>query len=92
MTTTTTTTTCPTCKGTGKGTLRIGSMGHTMPIDCLTCNGTGQATTEQINALNRFNAMWCRCGNPTYGKTYHQTDDGHHWWTCDDCGKIAQLG
>jgi Fe2+ or Zn2+ uptake regulation protein len=37
--------------------------------------------------------FWCKCGNPSERVTYHaDTPDAKHHWTCDDCGKVRQVG
>jgi hypothetical protein len=41
-------------------------------------------------------AFWCFCGNPSGNHTYHDDNERRicrkHHWTCDDCGKVVQVG
>lgn len=89
---------CPTCKGKGKQAIRVSEHGgkwRDMEIGCTTCDGQGEITQEQYEQLKRAQEAWCRCEKPS-GETYHE--DGEraicrkHHYTCNDCGKITQVG
>lgn len=93
---------CPTCKGTGKQLIQVHfhekgtSTVRNMEIKCTTCEGTGVVSYQTIQALEKANKMWCRCGNPSGQSNFF--DDGvdskcsKHHWKCSDCGKILQVG
>lgn len=91
---------CPTCKGTGKVTIKVTTFGQkgseNFETDCLTCHGKGRITLKQARQLKKEQDSWCRCGNKSGKTDFH--DDGElgagseHCWTCSDCGKLTQVG
>lgn len=85
---------CPVCKD-GKLTITVTGEGKTseLEINCVHCNGQGTMTWAQRDAYDRMVAMWCRCGNSSGQVTFHDDAPGSkHHWTCDDCGKVVQVG
>jgi uncharacterized protein YbaR (Trm112 family) len=92
--------TCPDCKG--KGTLAYtiqesGKPERAMEMKCLTCKGAKTVNSVAAEAFERMQRamreMWCRCGNPSGEVSYHPDAPGSkHHWTCDDCGKVTQIG
>lgn len=63
---------------------------HTMR--CVTCDGAGTIEKSLADAMEDF---WCRCGNPSGDVTLHGEGSaicGKHHYTCDDCGRIVQVG
>ncbi len=93
--------TCTVCKGTGKQTITAKTWVNEahkfvdekpVTIDCIWCKGTGRMTPEQKADIKAYDAMWCRCKKSS-GSTYHpDTRRMKHHWTCNDCGKVTQVG
>jgi Fe2+ or Zn2+ uptake regulation protein len=70
---------------------------RSMELTCVICDGAGKITKAKARAVKAEQAMWCQCGNPGVVTSYHP--DGErgaachkHHWTCDDCGKVVQVG
>jgi hypothetical protein len=88
---------CPTCKGTGKQIIHSTTYGpegvveRDVEIDCLTCEGSGCANNKQLARLATINDGWCRCGNPSGEQKFFNNRDCHGY-TCEDCGKLTQIG
>ena len=94
---------CPTCKGTGKQTIRattIDDRGVTkeppMVITCILCKGAKEISEAEFASVERERELWCRCSKSKSGPFY---DDGKHpgcvnkhHWHCVNCGKITQIG
>ena len=71
---------------------------------CHTCNGEGWITEqkgcelaqEKLRLRREIALYWCNCGNPSEEVTFY--DDGQHphcekhCYTCNDCGKLVQVG
>ena len=90
---------CVGCTGTGKMKLGTGYSENGqlktkyMDITCIICNGKGEISEEAVKLLERQRNMWCRCGNKSGMTTFHDDRNGvKHHWTCDDCGKVTQVG
>lgn len=86
---------CPVCKGAKKNTYAVHAEGVTKNVElsCGVCFGTGQLSDAGLQAHKALQAMWCRCGNPSGNASFHDdTPTRKHHWTCDDCGKITQVG
>lgn len=90
---------CAKCNGTGKG--KCASVHYengvrkeqSFEITCFSCTGTGEVTAARVAQLKRMDEMWCRCGNPSGETTYHpDSPRAKHHWTCNECGKITQVG
>lgn len=95
---------CPNCNGTGKQKYsfqEFGKPAQMMEMDCMYCKGG----TKPMNALDalrhnlnkeRMNALWCKCEDNGHRVTYVPDNVSDkcrkHHWTCNDCGKIAQVG
>ena len=89
---------CPACKGEKKIDIvsyENGTKSH-FKIKCITCNGKGTITEEQNKQLNWEKQQWCSCGNPSQETIFHDDNTrkicSKHHWTCQDCGKIIQIG
>ena len=66
-------------------------------IKCVHCNGSSIISELKLFELEEEENMWCKCENKSGQVTYHEDDeDGaavlKHHWTCNDCGKIKQIG
>lgn len=87
---------CAVCKGSGKITYVVATGkgdGEMFEMGCVWCDRTGQMTESQCRSYVAAQEMWCRCGNPSGNSTYHPDEPGSkHHWTCDDCGKVTQIG
>lgn len=95
---------CPQCKGAKKITCTTTDVGpkgkrteSSFEMRCLTCDGKGMITRAAADSYQRELESWCRCGNKSEQVTYHDDDPRSkvctkHHWTCDDCGKIVQVG
>lgn len=96
---------CPCCKGSKVQhftviTSQPGEFERSTTTDmpCVWCKGTGEMTTDELAKFQRAQDIWCKCGNPSGQVSYH--DDvikggklvSKHHWTCDDCGKVTQIG
>lgn len=81
---------CPTCKGSGKETIKTSEAGgpwRLIQIGCIDCDGKGELTPERHARNLKQEAAWCHCG---HGKdTYHDSGD---YSTCNKCGKITYVG
>ena len=96
---------CPTCKGKGKLKVvvrvrEVTPVGVThippLEISCVVCEGVGKVTAAKLEAMKAEADLWCSCGNPSGNSKYHDDGDhpncSKHCWTCEDCGKILQVG
>jgi hypothetical protein len=85
---------CPTCKGTGKITIRSVEYRSDgiVSISCIWCDGKGKQTPAEKQKQEDFNNAWCKCGNPSGEVNYYHHMNGAHGYTCADCGKIIQTG
>ena len=91
---------CRCCKGSKIQhlTVMIGAPGKpdgtsTMDVPCVWCGGTGEMTPRQLAIYVGGLEIWCRCGNHSGQVTFHDdTPNSKHHWTCDDCGKVMQIG
>lgn len=91
---------CPTCKGSGETSLSVAV--YPKPpvlhkITCIDCKGAGLVTVSKFRRMENFRRyeaqFWCKCGNPSHNTSYHKdTPKAKHHWTCDDCGKVTQVG
>lgn len=83
---------CPTCKGTKKVTITVHEAGKVSKMDltCVVCHGQGKVTKQAKKAMDDF---WCKCGNPSGQSNFHDDSFGvKHHYTCNDCGKVTQVG
>lgn len=93
---------CPACNGAGIQTIEttMRSPGKvetsSLKITCVICKGAAVVTPAVIQALEREQAMWCRCGKSSDDVIFH--DDGEcgdchkHHYHCGNCQKISQVG
>jgi hypothetical protein len=85
---------CPVCiKGTMIIEVHANGSTSKMTIGCVHCDGKGNMTPTQKASHDGMLAMWCKCGNPSNNAIFR--DDApsvKHHWTCDDCGKVVQIG
>lgn len=64
-----------------------------LEMDCPYCDGKGEVSDKKLAAIEAVSKIWCLCGNPSQQCTYHPDEPGlKHHWTCDDCGKVTQIG
>jgi hypothetical protein len=87
--------TCIYCHGSKKMTIMIGTAGDSMEIGCVHCNAVGSvsATEAQQNADKAaFTALWCGCKTSSGSSYVPDCGSVKHHWTCDDCGKVTQIG
>lgn len=85
---------CPKCIN-GKMTVTVteGQTTYESTFECIYCHGHGEISDERLAKIRAMDAMWCRCGNKSGNITYHDDAPGSkHHWTCDDCGKVVQVG
>lgn len=90
---------CQPCKGTGQQNVTVSKSGEPdshIKLTCIWCKGTGRATPEQQRTLAAYDAMWCRCGNPS-GESNYFSDGQHpamhkHHYRCADCNSVTQVG
>lgn len=60
------------------------------------CHGKGTMSQVMADQMKADQDLWCECGNPSGESIFH--DDGmhpqcsKHCYTCQDCGKITQIG
>jgi hypothetical protein len=85
---------CPTCKG--EKFISISVVGQELKkaikIPCFDCFGTGIVTEVQRDGIERRNDLWCKCGAKS-GSTFHPDAFSiKHHYTCNDCGKVVQIG
>jgi uncharacterized protein YbaR (Trm112 family) len=83
---------CPTCKGTKEVTITVHEAGKVSKevLPCCLCHGAGKVTEKFKQAMDAF---WCNCGNPSEESTFHADAPGvKHHYTCNDCGKVTQVG
>jgi hypothetical protein len=59
-------------------------------MNCLWCNGTGTMTDEEAKLRQSINDAWCKCEDSS-GSSYYE-EGRSHGWTCNDCGKLTQVG
>lgn len=98
---------CGVCEGSKKQTLRgeeITTEGRKKietAIDCVWCHGSGEMTEIQLEGLQQYKDLWCKCGNPSgeggQRGSYFVGDGDHpklykHHWRCADCDKVLQIG
>jgi len=97
---------CALCKGTGKQTLTVSSIGSNpifsktptkTEIDCIICNGSGEMTAKDAALIEFENNMWCECKiqNPQdvrYYKDGQHPEISKHHWRCTVCKKVRQIG
>ena len=90
---------CSTCAGTGKITIQVSEYPNPPKpcvLDCIDCDGAGLITPEKGVALRRLRermkTFWCKCSSPSHTTFHDDTPDAKHHWTCDDCGKVTQVG
>lgn len=91
---------CPQCKGAKKTICTFIAEDKTesqFETKCYTCDGAGTVTPARAKSYQRELDSWCRCGNKSEQITYHDDNPRSrictkHHWTCDDCGKIVQVG
>lgn len=90
---------CPHCKGTGEiaySVVRSGEPTLHSKMDCITCNGKKTVSAATAKAFEDAKEIWCKCGNPSGESSYHGDHSGgvisKHHYTCNDCGKITQIG
>lgn len=91
---------CPICKDKGQISIKMKTFGlekaEEHVICCVTCNGNKEISIEEENKLKRFNALWCKCGNPSGNIKYYKDGEhpecAKHCWVCCDCGRLTQIG
>lgn len=90
---------CPACKGTKKVTIvaqLITAKGRVpqppVVMDCYNCSGRGYLTAADIERHKREAELWCDCKNSSGSSYQCDTPDFKHHWTCNDCGRITQIG
>lgn len=84
--------TCPKCQGKGEITIKVNGEDD-FDMMCLHCDGEGKLTEGQIQEIKRQDNMLCHCGNGSGQATYHpDTAQMKHYWTCNECNKITQIG
>lgn len=98
---------CPQCDGTGQMSYSVSNhsaYGHAVQeqkkMDCIICDGGKKPLSEEDAKRYKLQReaeakLWCKCENSS-GSRY--VPDGasrkcmKHHWTCNDCGKITQVG
>ena len=84
---------CPSCKGTGKTTLRSNT--DIVELTCFTCEGIGTVSQAELDYLEWEKNQWCNCDESEdvifYDDNEHPECAKHHW-RHKDCGKIVQIG
>lgn len=94
---------CPACKGAGIQTIETSTISPGKPVEksslkitCVICKGATVISHEVQKALDREQAMWCRCEKSSDEVIFH--DDGEcadchkHHYHCGACQKITQVG
>lgn len=90
---------CPRCEGRGNIICTVSENNEPpckISLECSACNGKREVSEFAAKIIQENLNFWCHCGNPSGETTYHE--DGanpnchKHNWTCDDCGRVAQVG